>query len=40
MPNTMVVRMIMEIGIEEIEKGRELKLVIPILNANGDNAAA
>jgi hypothetical protein len=32
MPNTMVVRMIMEIGLEEIEKGRELKLVIPSLN--------
>jgi hypothetical protein len=29
MPNTMVVRMIMEIGLEEIRKGRELKLVIP-----------
>jgi hypothetical protein len=38
MPNTMVVRMIMEIGLEEIEKGRELKLVMP--NLNGEDAAA
>ena len=29
MPNTMIVRMVMEIGLEEIRKGRELKLVIP-----------
>lgn len=27
--NTMVIRMIIDIGLEEIEKGRELKLVIP-----------
>ena len=34
--NTVIVRMVMEIGLAEIRKGRELKLVIP----KDGNAAA
>lgn len=37
MHNTQVVRMIMEIGLEAIRNGKELKLVVP---RNGSNANA
>ena len=37
LPNTVIVRMILAIGMEEVENGRELKLV---MSARDGNAAA